>query len=849
LSDNLQEQQRMAALSIAWESAVEALLQDLRYALRQWRQSPGFTLTAVFTLAFGIAATTAIFSIIEGVLLRPLPFPEQGALVTLGDKLEGVTYAGEVPGVTAPGVRTYMQDTHAFASLGAYQSTNYELSGTGEPAQINAARMTSSMFSVLGIAPQIGRSFSAEEDEGSHAVAVLSYQAWKNLFASDAQIVGRTLQLDRKPYQIIGVMPREFEFPLVPGQLNRSELWVPMSFTQAELVQGAGNWGYYMVGRLKPGVTPAQAQEDAVAAAQEIMHNFPPALANRRIHPDVQALGEATVAESRPLVRILFLAVTVVLFIACANLAGLLLVRVIRRRRDIAVRIALGATRAAVLRQCVVEALALSLCGGLLGLALAAVALHIGIALLPETLPRVSAIGLDWQVVAFALALAILTGLFCGLFPAFAAARTPVNDSLKDGGRTGSSGGGHARLRSALVVAEVAVALVMLIASGLLLRSFEKMRAVSVGFRTDHTLTAAYSLPRQQYSNQSDIDNFNLNLRTRLQALSGVQAVGVTSMLPAANVDALGTFTPEGYVPSAGAGLDLAWMPQVMGNYLQAQGIAIIRGRDFTDSDGDGAPLVAIVNRALAQKYWPGQDPIGKRVHRGTALANLPWLTVVGEIDDVKQLAADVPTQEQIYLPASQSKGAAGTFAPPGMLTGRGGTLVIRGQLPPEQMIDSLREVVRSLDSRLALTQIESMDQVIAQGQAPRRFNTVLISAFAFAAILLALMGIYGVIAFSTALRTQEMAIRVALGSPRATIVRLILFSGAKLGMAGCLIGAITAFFATRLLRSMLFQVDELDPVVLVLAVATVFFLAILACVMPARRAAAVEALEALRTQ
>jgi predicted permease len=579
------------------------------------------------------------------------------------------------------------------------------------------------------------------------------------------------------------------------------------------------------------------------------MRNFPPALSSRRIHPKVQPLDEATVVQARPLVRTLFLAVIVVFFIACANLAGLLLVRVIRRRREISVRLALGAGGAAVIRQSLVEAVLLSLSGGLVGLALASVALRIGVSFLPETLPRVSSISLDWLVVVFALGLALLTGLLCGLVPAFAAARTGVNEALKEGGRTGTAGSGHARLRSALVVGELAVALVLLTASGLLLRSFEKMRSVGLGFQTDHTLTAAYSLPRHQYSTQAAIDAFNLTMRTRLEQLPGVQAVGVTTLLPAADVDFLGTFTPEGYIPPKGAGLNLAWIPQVMGDYFRAQGIPVIRGRDFTPADREGAPLVVIVNRTLADHYWPGQDPIGKRLHRGPMEANLPWLTVVGEIGDVKQLAADVPVGEQFYIPVGQSKADAGTFAPPGMLTGGGGTIVLRGQVPPEQMAESLRAVVRSIDPQLPLTRVESMDHVISEDQAPRRFNTALISAFAGAAVLLALLGIYSVIAFSTALRTQEMAIRLALGSQRSSIMRLILVSGARLGLAGCGIGVIAAIFATRLLRSLLFDVNTLDPIVLVLAIISILLLAIAASVIPARRAASVEPMEALRTE
>lgn len=829
---------------------MDFLLRELRFALRQLRKSPGFTLTAVLTLAFGIGATAAIFSIVEGVLLRPLPFANPTQLVTLGDRLEGVEYDDDSSGVTAPGVRIYIRDTTAFSSLGGYTNATYELSGAGDPATINASRLTASMFPTLGVSPLTGRLFTQQEDEGAAQVAVLSYQTWRSRFHGDAHILGQKLLLDRKPYEIIGVMPRDFEFPLAPGQLNRSELWIPMSFTPAELVQGAGAWTNQMVGRLKPGVTPAQAQQDAAGAAQEIMRNFPPALSARRIHPVVFPLDESTLVQARPLLRTLFFAVLVVLFIACANLAGLLLVRVIRRRREISVRLALGASGAAVLRQSLIEALLLSIGGGLLGLALAAAALRVGISLLPDTLPRISSISLDWQVVAFALALALLTGLLCGIVPAFAASRTRVNEALKEGGRTGTSGSGHARLRSALVIAELAVALVLLTASGLLLRSFDKLRSVNLGFRADHTLTAAYSLPKQQYSTQAAIDAFNTSLRAKLEQLPGVTAVGATSILPAIGFEYRATFTPEGYIPPKGAGLNLAWVPSVMGDYFQAQGIPIIRGRDFTPADNASGPLVIIVNRTLAEHYWPGQDPIGKRLHRGPERATtLPWLTVVGEIGDVKQLAADSPIMNQFYLPTGQNKAAAGSFAPPNFLVGNTGFIVLRGAMQPQQMADSLRAAVRSLDPQLPLTNVESMDSLVAEGQASSRFNTALISSFAAAAVLLSLLGIYSVIAFSAALRTQEMAIRLALGSQRASVMRLILGSAAKLGLAGCGIGAVAAIFATRLLRSMLFEVDPIDPTVIALAAISIFLLALAASIVPARRAASVDPMQALRTE
>jgi predicted permease len=469
--------------------------------------------------------------------------------------------------------------------------------------------------------------------------------------------------------------------------------------------------------------------------------------------------------------------------------------------------------------------------------------------LLPETLPRINSIKLDWSVVGFALLLAVLTGLVCGLIPAMAATRTGVNEALKEGGRTGTSGSGHAWLRSILVVAELAVALVLLTGAGLLLRSFEKLRAVDLGFRADHVLTASYSLPQQQYSTQASVDAFNRALLAKLVQLPSVQAAGLTSTLPASGSESNTGIYAEGFIPQQGGELQMAWPSEILGEYFKAEGIALIRGRAFTEADRADSPLVVIVNHALAERYWPGQDPIGKRIHIGVKATPLPWMMVVGEIADIKQTTADGETKPQIYAPPTQFKAALAQFAPPDMLMANGGSIVMRSAMEPEQMADSLRAVVRSIDPQLPLTQIESMERVVAEGQAPRRFNAALISSFAAAAVLLAVLGIYSVIAFSAALRTQEMAIRMALGSQRSSVMKLIVLSGVKLGLAGCLIGGAGAVFATRLLRSLLFEVDPLDPLVLAMAVLSIFALAILASLLPARRAAAVEPMQALRME
>jgi len=824
---------------------------DFRFALRRLRKSPAFTLTSVLTLAFGIGATTAIFSIVEGVLLRPLPFPQPDRLVILSDILEGAKFGDDAhgAGVTMPDILAYERETKGFASLGGYEQTGYEFSGAGAPAQISASRLTASIFSVLQVSPLMGRVFSQQEDDASQQVAVISYQMWHSRFHGDSNVLGEKILLDRKPYEIIGVMPRGFEFPVIPGLLNRSELWVPLSPTKPELTSGAASWCCGMVGRLKPGVTPAQTQQDAERVAQDIMRGYPAFMTSLHIQAIVRPLGESTVAQARPMIRILFLAVAVVLFIACANLAGLLLVRVIRRRREIAVRLALGASAMAIIRQNLMEAMTLSISGGLLGLIAAVILLRVGISLLPESLPRIDSIVLDWQVIAFALLLALLTGILCGLVPALAASKTGMNETLKEGGRTGSAGGGHARMRSALVIAEVAVALVLLMASGLLLRSFEKLREVNLGFRADHMLTANYDLPKHQYSTQASIDAFNTAMLQRLAALPGSKAVGVTSNLPAAGNFNDSAFVVEGYVPPKGAGLILSWPSEILGDYFHAAGIPLLRGRVFTDADTAKSPLVAIVNHALAQQFWPGQDPIGKRLRWGMPETPTPWMTVAGEIGDVKQNTAEAPIQYQIYQPYAQYMVSFGSLVPADSLTSRSGTVVLRTTLPPEQMADALRSVVRSIDPQLPLTQVQSMEAAISETEGPRRFNAILISSFAVAAVLLALLGIYSVIAFSAALRTQEMAIRLALGSQRSTVMGIVVASGAKLCLIGCLIGTVVALFATRLLQSLLFQVNALDPVILILASVSILVLASAASLIPARRAASIEPMQALRDE
>ena len=822
---------------------------DLRIAVRHLRKSPGFTATAVLMLAFGIGATTAIFSIVDGVLLRPLPFPQAERLVTLGDNLIGAN-AGDnfEPGVTGPDILAYTRDTRTFESLGGYTQSSYELSGIGEPAQVNASRMSGGVFPTLAVAPLMGRVFTQQEDDGSELVTVISYAMWQTRMHGDPQVLGKKLLLDRKPYVIIGVMPRQFEFPLVPGHMNSSELWIPMSLRPTELEgSGQAGWNFNMVGRLKPGITIEQARDDAERVAREIMSGYPAFMASLHIRAVVVSLHEDTVSQARDLVRILFLAIVVVLLIACANLAGLLLVRSIRRRREIAVRLALGARAGALLRQAVLEGLVLSVTGGLLGLGLASAGLRVGISRLPETLPRINEIGLDWQVVVFALGLSVLTGVGCGLVPAFAAWRTSVNETLKEGGRSGSAGSAHAWLRSSLVVGEIATALVLLAAAGLLLRSFEKVRQVNLGFRPDHVLVAAYSLPRKQYPNQAASDAFNHEVVSRLQRLPGVKFAGLTDYLPTLSFTSNSAFMVEGYVSPKGANLDLVTAVTVENDYLKAMSIPLLAGRFFTEADNENSSLVAIVNHKLAERYWPGQNPVGKHIRIGTPEALTPWLTVVGEVADVKEGSPDAPDKEQVYQPWEQLNKSLGIFATDPGANGLSGFIAVRTAMEPQMIANSMRETVHAVDPQLALAQMQTMENAISDSEAPRMFQTAIITAFALAAVLLAALGIYSVIAFSAALRVQEMAIRVALGSQRSGILRLVFMSAIKLALLGCAIGLVGAAGTSHLLDSFLFGVGALDPLVLMTASIFVLLLALAASLLPARRAAAVDPMKALR--
>jgi predicted permease len=815
----------------------------VRIALRRLLKAPGFALTVVLTLALGIGATTAIFSIIEGVLLRPLPFRDAGRLVELGDHL------GNGPGiaVTPREIATYASATTAFAGVGGYIQASYELSGNANPEQVSAARVTAGVFPVLEVQPVLGRVFTHEEEAASQQVAVLSYRMWLERFHRDPAVLGKAIELDRRTYTILGVMPREFAFPLQRGRLDQVQLWAPLSLTAAELSpEHAGVWGYHLVARLKDGVEVSQAAQDADRVSQQIMRDFPVSMAAIKIRGDVKPLLEASVADARSTLRTLFAAVAVVLLIACANVAGLMLMRAIRGRREYAVRLALGARSGTILRESVVEGLLLSLVGGLLGLGLAAVAVRVAVRFLPESMPRIDSIAIDLNVVVFALVVAAGTGAVCSLVPAFAAMRTNLRESLNESARGGTGAASHAWLRSTLVVAEIAVALVLLTVSVALLRSFQKMRDVDPGFRVDHVMVAGFQLPLRQYATADSADVFRRAVLEKLEGKPGVIASGIARVLPGSGAWAGSAYTIEG-VPVASWKLQFADFTSVEGDYFGAIGIPLLEGRLFNADDRPGGSLVVIVNQAMARHCWPGQSPVGKRMHSGNPKKGYPWATVVGVVGNTKVGARDEPDADQWYIPARQPEILFGADASQTLTRAEGGYVTLRTALAPETMAGVVRGAIAEVDPQLAVLEMQPMAEVVASSEAPRRFNTDLVTAFAAGALLLALIGMYAVVAFSTSLRAQEIAIRMALGAPRGRIARMVLASGARLALVGCGLGLAGLFAVASVVRSFLFEVSATDPWIYSGAALSMMLLATVACLLPALRAASVDPIGALR--
>jgi predicted permease len=825
---------------------MKSLLRDVSHAIRQLRKSPGFALTAVLILTVGIGGTVAVFSVVEAVLLRPLPFKDADQLISLHER--SVLDSHELR-MTAPAVLLFQRENKTFSALAGFIASAYELTGAGAPFEARAERVSASLFRVLEGEPMLGRAFTQQEDENAIPVAVISFALWKERFNSDRNVLGQTIDLDRRPYTIVGVMPRNFEFPLDAGKLSHRDLWVPMSFTSVEKESEGTNFDYSAVARLKPGVSVAQAQQDVDRMIGLVETQYP---ADRRIglHGYFLNLKEETVRRALPLLRILLGAVGLILLIACVNLANLLLVRAAGRRREFGVRLALGAGWRAVLRQVVTESFVLGVLGGLSGTALAILLVRASIVSLPDSLPRLSEIGVSWATLVCAAFLTGATGLACGVAPAFESMRTDVLESLREGSHGSGPGRLQHRTKSALVVIEVGLATLLLVASGLLLRSLAKTLAVDPGFEPTHAFTASLSLPIHEYPTQQKVNNFFAELQRRLEAVPGVKSVGFASNIPVVGQNSGRLIAPEGYVKHSGEGWIIASNYLVQGNYCEAMHIPLIRGRYLNAADDQpNAPLVVLISESLASKYLRGKDPIGMRIKVGPSFASpMPAMTVVGVVGDIKQGALDQPTVPEMYEPLSQAAADLGSY---GAMIGVAGTMnvVVRTVGDPAAVGANFIRVVRQLDPLLAISRMHTMNEVIAATESSRKFNTVILTAFAAIALSLSVLGIYGTTSYSVAQRSREIAIRMAMGANRQYLLLHTLRSALKLTGTGIAAGLILSAGLTKLLGSLLFDVKPLDGVAIGSAVAVLFACSAMAALLPARRASAVEPMLVLRLE
>ena len=823
---------------------MQTLLRNLRFAIRQLRNSPGFTLTSILTLTLGIGGTVAVFSVFEAVLLRPLPFKDPDKLVSLHERSDQDTHELRVG---APDVPIFARETKAFSGVAGFVAATYELTGAGSPFEAQAERVSSSLFPTLGVEPMLGRTFSQHEDDSSVPVAVISYSLWKEHFQADRNILGATIDLDRRPYTVIGVMPRNFEFPLDAGRLSHRDVWIPLSLTPTEKDSEGSSFDFSVVARLKPDVTNAQAQQDIDRVISVIGTQYP-VMARIGLHAFFRPLKEETTRNSQSLLRILLGAVGLILLIACVNLANLLLVRAAGRKREFGLRLALGAASRAMFWQVISESVMLSCVGGLAGMALVIVLLRTAAAVLPDSLPRLEGIGVNWPVLAFAAIVTGITGLLCGIVPAAASMRTRVLESLREGSQSAGSGRAQHRMRTGLVVVEIALAMVLLTGAGLLLRSFARMLAVDPGFEPAHVLKASLSLPVHEYSTQQKVNDFYNELQHRLEALPGVKFTGFSSNIPVVGQNSGRLIAPEGYVKSSGEGWIVASNYLIHGNYFDAMHIPLVRGRYFNASDNlPGAPLVVVISESLAKKYFAGKDPVGMHIKVGPSFASpMPPMTIVGIVGDVKQGALDMPTVSEMYEPISQAAADLGSY---GAMIGVIGGLdvVIRTTGDPSALTDAFTKTVRQLDPLLAISEMHSMDEVVAATQSPRRFNTAILAAFATVALLLSLLGVYGTMAYTVAERNREIAIRMAVGANRENVLFGILAKALTVAALGIVSGLLLSAAVTRTVTSLLFDVKPFDVMTMLGAVATLLLSSILAAWLPARRAASVEPMQLLR--
>ena len=809
---------------------MQQLIQDLRYAVRGLIKRPGFTFIAVMTLALGIGANSAIFSVVDGVLLRSLPLPDSQSLYAIHMGL--ATFNRYDAPLSYPEYQDVVQQTRSFQSIGAWVDADANLSEGGSAERAMLRIVMPSLLPTLGVEPVRGRNFLPEETtKGRDKVALITYGLWQRRFSGSEDVIGKSIYLDNVDYQIVGVLPHDFQFE------TPVDLWVPLTTTDPEINVRNSHF-LRVIGRLRPGVSEKSVAADLSAVAKyesdTFPDMFPPSAGfDFRARPYLEDI----VGDIRLPLYVLLAAVGFVLLIACTNVANLLLAKAAPRQREIALRTALGARRWHLIRQLLTESILLALIAGGIGVLLATWGTSALVALSPDSLPRAREIGFDWRVLAFTGVIALTTGIVFGLLPAIWGPRVDLTDALKEGSR--GSTGGSGRLRKLLVVAEVALSVMLLVGAGLMVRSFSHLRSVNPGFRTDHALTLRVSLPvpNSQIS-AADEDRFMSffdRALARLSELPGVTAAGAANMIP---LDGNGTdrlIEVEGYVPRDQSDMPDAQNRQTTPGWFAAMGIPLVRGRLIERSDDNKAARVLVVNETFAKRFFPNGDAIGKRIRLGKLTSEFPWATIVGVVGDVRGFALDEPPEPTMYWPVAQIR------ATPSL------AIVVRTESDPASLTFAVRDAIAEIDRAQPIYDMQPLDQLVAKSLGQRRFTLMLMVLFGVIALVLSAIGIYGVMAFAVTQRTQEIGIRMALGASAIDVLKMVVGSGMFLAAIGVAAGLIGAFALTRLMASLLFGVSPTDLVTFGLVTAGLLMVALLACYIPARRATKVDPLVALR--
>jgi putative ABC transport system permease protein len=804
------------------------LWQDLRYGARRLVKQPSTVGIVVLTLSLGIGATTAIFSLLDAVLLRPLPFRDPDRLVMLWG---GVAHTDDRQAPLAPAnYADWKEQNQSFGDVAALDYTNYNLTGSGEPERIQAQRVTANFFPLLGITPTLGRNFLPEEDRpDGHKVALLSYGYWRRKFGGDAGVIGKEILLDERQYTIVGVMPAGFQF-----LSKEMSLWTPKAFTSEELATRTESY-LTVVARLKPGITLAQAQADSTAIAQRINRDHP--LPNYELIASVVQLRDQLTGDVRLVLLVLMVAVGFVLLIACANIANLMLARGVTRHKEIAIRSALGASRGRIVRQLLAESVLLSFIGGGAGLALAWFSFSFLKQMVPAAIALQANLQIDLKVLGFTALLSIFAGVIFGLAPALQGAKVDLNETLK---QRNNRAGGHPtqlRLRNALVVTEIALALMLLVGAGLLIKTFLKLRALDLGMRPENVLTLRTELSPKKYGELPKRAAFYQQALERVRAIPGIAAAGYVTAAPLVQKWGSSSFTAEGREPVPGQN---ALSRQASPGYMETIGMTLRQGRFFTERDDAQAPPVAIINETMARQYWPSENALNKRFKIGGVSSYKPWVTVVGIVADAKELGLDVSAKATMFFPYQQM---ADSF----WNTPR--ELAIRVQGDPANVITAMRQAIWSVDRDQPISNIRMMNEILAEEITERRVEMILLAAFAALGLLMATLGIYGVLSYVVTQRTPELGIRIALGAQPADVLRLVLRQGMRLAVAGIGLGVLAALLVAGLIKTLLYDVSANDPATFAGVALLLTLVALLACYVPARRATKVDPMAALRSE